>query len=196
MFLTNCYFSRSTRKRQADKSLLEKFIDQSTGEPLDLLDQKTVRLALKSTKKRAMPDEDDDEVEMDPEGRIIVREERERRKKKQPISRDDEADDRSTVRSQSVKRRKTTSSGWAYTGHDYTSKKASGDLKKKDKMDPYAYWPLDRKLLNRRADRKAAARKGMSSVMKVTKKLEGKSAASALAAKRTQTKNRKQKKSK
>ncbi|EAY87765.1 hypothetical protein OsI_09183 [Oryza sativa Indica Group] len=188
--------TRSTRKRQADKSLLEKFIDQSTGEPLDLLDQKTVRLALKSTKKRAMPDEDDDEVEMDPEGRIIVREERERRKKKQPISRDDEADDRSTVRSQSVKRRKTTSSGWAYTGHDYTSKKASGDLKKKDKMDPYAYWPLDRKLLNRRADRKAAARKGMSSVMKVTKKLEGKSAASALAAKRTQTKNRKQKKSK
>ncbi|BAS81232.1 Os02g0782100, partial [Oryza sativa Japonica Group] len=188
--------TRSTRKRQADKSLLEKFIDQSTGEPLDLLDQKTVRLALKSTKKRAMPDEDDDEVEMDPEGRIIVREERERRKKKQPISRDDEADDRSMVRSQSVKRRKTTSSGWAYTGHDYTSKKASGDLKKKDKMDPYAYWPLDRKLLNRRSDRKAAARKGMSSVMKVTKKLEGKSAASALAAKRTQTKNRKQKKSK
>ncbi|EEE57921.1 hypothetical protein OsJ_08619 [Oryza sativa Japonica Group] len=188
--------TRSTRKRQADKSLLEKFIDQSTGEPLDLLDQKTVRLALKSTKKRAMPDEDDDEVEMDPEGRIIVREERERRKKKQPISRDDEADDRSMVRSQSVKRRKTTSSGWAYTGHDYTSKKASGDLKKKDKMDPYAYWPLDRKLLNRRSDRKAAARKGMSSVMKVTKKLEGKSAASALAAKGTQTKNRKQKKSK
>uniref|UniRef100_A0A0E0K602 Uncharacterized protein n=1 Tax=Oryza punctata TaxID=4537 RepID=A0A0E0K602_ORYPU len=188
--------TRSTRKRQADKSLLEKFIDQSTGEPLDLLDQKTVRLALKSTKKRAMPDEDDDEVEMDPEGRIIVREERERRKKKQPISRDDEADDRSTVRSQSIKRRKTTSSGWAYTGHEYTSKKASGDLKKKDKMDPYAYWPLDRKLLNRRSDRKAAARKGMSSVMKVTKKFEGKSAASALAAKRTQRKNRKQKKSK
>ena len=176
--------SRSSRRRQADKSLLEKSIDQSTGEPLDLLDQKTVRLALKSGRKRTAPDDDEDEFEVDPEGRIIVREEREKRKKK-PVSRDDdEADGRSSVRSQSVKKRKT-SSGWAYTGHEYTSKKAGGDLKKKDKMEPYAYWPLDRKLLNRRSDRKASARKGMASVMKVTKRLEGKSASAALAAKRT-----------
>ncbi|KAG2662047.1 hypothetical protein PVAP13_1KG517875 [Panicum virgatum] len=176
--------TRSSRRRQADKSLLEKSIDQSTGEPLDLLDQKTVRLALKSGRKRTAPDDDEDEFEVDPEGRIIVREEREKRKKK-PVSRDDdEADGRSSVRSQSVKKRKT-SSGWAYTGHEYTSKKAGGDLKKKDKMEPYAYWPLDRKLLNRRSDRKASARKGMASVMKVTKRLEGKSASAALAAKRT-----------
>ncbi|KAL6635240.1 hypothetical protein ACP70R_027911 [Stipagrostis hirtigluma subsp. patula] len=177
--------TRLSRKRQADKSLLEKFIDQSTGEPLDLLDQKTVRLALKSAgKKRAAPDDDDDELEMDPEGRIIVREEREKRKKK-PLSHNDEFDDKSSVRSQSVKKRKTSSSGWAYTGHEYTSKKAGGDLKKKDKLEPYAYWPLDRKLLNRRSDRKASARKGMASVMKVTKRLEGKSASAALSANRT-----------
>ncbi|KAJ1281331.1 hypothetical protein BS78_04G298000 [Paspalum vaginatum] len=178
--------TRLSRRRQADKNLLEKFIDHSTGEPLDLLDQKTVRLALKSAagKKRAAQD-DDEEFEVDPEGRIIVREEREKRKKK-PVSHDnDEADGRSSVRSQSVKKRKTSSSGWAYTGHEYTSKKAGGDLKKKDKMEPYAYWPLDRKLLNRRSDRKASARKGMSSVMKVTKKLEGKSASAALSAKRS-----------
>ncbi|PUZ77935.1 hypothetical protein GQ55_1G413300 [Panicum hallii var. hallii] len=176
--------TRSSRRRQADKSLLEKSIDQSTGEPLDLLDQKTVRLALKTGRKRTAPDDDEDDFEVDPEGRIIVREEREKRKKK-PVSRDvDDADGKSSVRSQSVKKRKT-SSGWAYTGHEYTSKKAGGDLKKKDKMEPYAYWPLDRKLLNRRSDRKASARKGMASVMKVTKKLEGKSASAALAAKRT-----------
>jgi len=176
--------TRSSRRRQADKSLLEKSIDQSTGEPLDLLDQKTVRLALKSGRKRTAPDDDEDDFEVDPEGRIIAREEREKRKKK-PVSRDDDdADGKSSVRSQSVKKRKT-SSGWAYTGHEYTSKKAGGDLKKKDKMEPYAYWPLDRKLLNRRSDRKASARKGMASVMKVTKKLEGKSASAALAAKRT-----------
>lgn len=190
------FIPRSNRKRQADKSLREKFIDQSTGEPLDLLDQKTVRLALKSAvpgKRRATPDDEEEEVEMDPEGRIIVREERERRKKK-PVSHDDEADEKSSIRSQSVKRRKMSSSGWAYTGHEYTSKKAGGDLKKKDKMDPYAYWPLDRKLLNRRSDRKASARKGMASVMKVTKRLEGKSASSALAARKTQ--KRKQKKNK
>ncbi|GJM87049.1 hypothetical protein PR202_ga02966 [Eleusine coracana subsp. coracana] len=118
--------TRMSRKRQADKNLLEKFIDQSTGEPLDLLDQKT-----------------------------------------------------------SVKKRKTSSSGWAYTGHEYTSKKAGGDLTKKDKMEPYAYWPLDHKLLNRRSDRKASARKGMASVMKVAKRFEGKSAAAALSTKRT-----------
>ena len=148
-----------------------------------------MRLALKSTgKKRAARDEDDDdEIEMDPEGRMIIREEREYRKKKPTVSRDEETDDKSSVRSQSVKRRKVAaSSGWSYTGHDYTSKKAGGDLKKKDKMEPYAYWPLDRKLLNRRSDRKASARKGMSSVMKMTKRFEGKSASGALAAKRTQ----------
>ncbi|CAN6239235.1 unnamed protein product [Urochloa humidicola] len=186
--------TRSSRRRQADKSLLEKSIDQSSDEPLDLLDQKTVRLALKSGRKRAATDEDDDEFEVDPEGRIIVREEREKRKKK-PFSRDDEgADGKSSVRSQSVKKRKTSSSGWAYTGHEYTSKKAGGDLKKKDKMEPYAYWPLDRKLLNRRSDRKASARKGMTSVMKVTKKLEGKSASAVLSAKRTgKTKHKKNK---
>ncbi|KAM0874680.1 hypothetical protein ACQ4PT_037239 [Festuca glaucescens] len=177
--------TRSNRKRQ-DRNLQEKFIDHSTGEPLDLLDQKTMRLALKSTgKKRAAPDDDDDEIELDPEGRMIIREEREYRKKK-PVSHDEEADDKTSVRSQLVKRRKVASSGWSYTGHEYTSKKAGGDLKKKDKMEPYAYWPLDRKLLNRRSDRKASARKGMSSVMKMTKRFEGKSASGALAARRTQ----------
>ncbi|CAM0943669.1 unnamed protein product [Alopecurus aequalis] len=188
--VASCYGSKaSTRKRQ-DKNLQEKFIDHSTGEPLDLLDQKTMRLALKSTgKKRSARDDDDgdDEIELDPEGRMIIREEREYRKKKPTVSLDEEAfDDKSSVRSQSVKRRKVVNSGWSYTGHDYTSKKAGGDLKKKDKMEPYAYWPLDRKLLNRRSDRKASARKGMSSVMKMTKRFEGKSASGALAAKRTQ----------
>uniref|UniRef100_A0A453PTG7 Uncharacterized protein n=1 Tax=Aegilops tauschii subsp. strangulata TaxID=200361 RepID=A0A453PTG7_AEGTS len=179
--------TRSNRKRQ-DKNLQEKFIDHSTGEPLDLLDQKTMRLALKSTgKKRAAPDDDDDdEIEMDPEGRMIIREEREWRKKKPIISHEEEADDKTSVRSQSVKRRKVASTGWSYTGHEYTSKKAGGDLKKKDKMEPYAYWPLDRKLLNRRSDRKQSARKGMASVMKMAKRFEGKSASGALAAKRTQ----------
>lgn len=166
---------------------MEKFIDHSTGDPLDLLDQKTVRLALKSAagKKRSAPDDDDDEFEVDPEGRIIVQEEREKRKKKHVSRDDDDADGKSSVRSQSVKKWKTSSSGWAYTGHEYTSRRASGDLKKKDKMEPYAYWPMDRKLLNRRSDRKASARKGMSSVMKMTKRLQGKSASAVLSDKRS-----------
>ncbi|ONK66057.1 uncharacterized protein A4U43_C06F3720 [Asparagus officinalis] len=53
-------------------------------------------------------------------------------------------------------------------------------------------WPNNfRKLLNRRAERKASARKGMASVMKFTKKFEGKSASAALSAKGVNLKKKK-----
>lgn len=35
-------------------------------------------------------------------------------------------------------------------GGDYKSKKAKGDMKKKGKLDPYAYIPLSRNILNKR----------------------------------------------
>lgn len=35
-------------------------------------------------------------------------------------------------------------------GAEFRSKKAAGDMKKKDKPDPYAYLPLDISTLNRR----------------------------------------------
>lgn len=143
----------------------------------------------------------DDEVEVDSEGRMIIREEGERRKEK-PADPDldirSERDSHMTARSgtKAQKRRKTSDSGWAYTGKEYASKKAGGDLKRKDKLEPYAYWPLDRKMISRRPQQRAAARKGMASVVKMTKKLEGKSASSALSAnsfklKRTQKKGSK-----
>jgi ribosomal RNA-processing protein 12 len=56
-------------------------------------------------------------------------------------------------------------------------------VKRKDKLEPYAYWPLDRKMMSRRPEHRAAARKGMASVVKMTKKLEGKSASAALSMK-------------
>ncbi|KAJ1418786.1 hypothetical protein SESBI_15725 [Sesbania bispinosa] len=55
----------------------------------------------------------------------------------------------------SQKRRKTSDSGWAYTGKEYGSKKAGGDVKRKDKLEPYAYWPLDRKMMSRRPQHRA-----------------------------------------
>ncbi|KAK8964220.1 hypothetical protein KSP40_PGU000803 [Platanthera guangdongensis] len=81
------------------------------------------------------------------------------------------------------KKRQKTELGWLYTGIEYNSKKAGGDLKKKGKLEPYAYWPLERKLLNRGLERTASARKGMTNVMltKDLKKLQGRSASSALA---------------
>ena len=77
-------------------------------------------------------------------------------------------------------------------GSEYASKKASGDVKRKGKLEPYAYWPLDRKMMSRRPEQRAAARKGMASVVKMTKKLEGKSASSALSIKGLKFKKAKQ----
>ncbi|MQM05498.1 hypothetical protein Taro_038315 [Colocasia esculenta] len=72
----------------------------------------------------------------------------------------------SRARAQGKRQKTKSDSGWAYVGSEYTSKKGSGDVKVKDKLEPYAYWPLDRKLLNRRSELKAVARKGMAKVMK------------------------------
>jgi len=159
-------------------------------DPLDLLDRQRTRSALRSSFHLKRKTGSLDEPELDPDGRLVVREDGSYlRKPKSPSEHD--SDTRSQTNSRhsakssakaQKKRQKTSDSGWAYTGNEYTSRKASGDLKKKDKLDPYAYWPLDRKLLNRRAERKAAARKGMVSVMKFAKGLEGKSASGALSA--------------
>ncbi|GJZ69833.1 ATP synthase CF1 alpha subunit [Tanacetum coccineum] len=63
------------------------------------------------------------------------------------------------------KHRKMTKSGWAYTGSEYSSKKASGGLKQKGKLKPYAYWPLNYKMVSRRPEHRPTARKGMPSVV-------------------------------
>ncbi|GJP30838.1 hypothetical protein CLOM_g7168 [Closterium sp. NIES-68] len=66
------------------------------------------------------------------------------------------------------KKQTGSGSGWAYTGDEYAAgsgRRAGGDLKKEGKLEPHAYWPLDAKMLNRRAGKLAAARRGMTSVM-------------------------------
>nr|GEV48107.1 hypothetical protein [Tanacetum cinerariifolium] len=57
-----------------------------------------------------------------------------------------------------------TESGWAYTSSEYSIKKTGGDLKRKSKLEPYAYWQVDRKMVSWRPEDQAAAMKGMSSV--------------------------------
>ncbi len=44
---------------------------------------------------------------------------------------------------------------------------AGGDVKGSSRVEPYAYWPLDRKLLNRRPGKKAAAEQGLQRVVVV-----------------------------
>ncbi|XP_020270530.1 RRP12-like protein [Asparagus officinalis] len=190
---------RSIWKLQAAKSLPEDLLDQMEDDPLDLLDRHRTRSALQSSTRVKRKTECQDEPELDPDGRLVVKEDGSYLRK--PKSHQDHDQDtrsqtgsRYSVKSSAKaqkKRQKTSESGWAYTGNEYTNKKSSGDVKKKDKLDPYAYWPLDRKLLNRRAERKASARKGMASVMKFTKKFEGKSASAALSAKGVNLKKKK-----
>ncbi|XP_062143407.1 uncharacterized protein LOC133851110 isoform X1 [Alnus glutinosa] len=173
-------------KSRAAKNLPEHLFDQLEDEPLDLLDRQKTILSLRS--KHLKRKVDLDEPELDSEGRLIIRDGEEPKKE---IPSDPDLDAKSEAGShlsvnsrRNQKRRKTSDSGgWAYTGSEYSSKKAGGDVKRKDKLEPYAYWPLDRKMMSRRPEHRAAARKGMASVVKMTKKLEGKSASIALSSK-------------
>lgn len=178
---------RSKRTRGATKSLPEDFFEQTEEEPLDLLDRQKTRAALRSSDiKRKKAESTEEEPEVDSEGRLIIRE---GPPKKERRPSDPDPDSRSQLSMNSLssrkskKRLKTSESGWAYTGFEYASKKAGGDVKRKDKLEPYAYWPLDRKLMSRRPEHRAAARKGMASVVKLAKKLEGKSSSTALSMK-------------
>ena len=177
-------------KKHPRQSHLE--VDESDDEPLDLMDRYKTRSALRSSELRNKRKADsDEEAEFDEEGRLIIQEGG--RGKRKEIS-DPDSDAKSSKGSRfsantskkNQKRMKTSESGYAYTGKEYASKKASGDLKRKDKLEPYAYWPLDRKMMSRRPDQRAVAVRGMSSVVKLTKRLEGKSAAEALATTKVQ----------
>lgn len=54
--------------------------------------------------------------------------------------------------------------------HRFKSKgRAGGDTKGASRVEPYAYWPLDRKMLNRRPAKKAAAEQGLDAVVRAAK---------------------------
>ena len=47
----------------------------------------------------------------------------------------------------------------------FKAKKGGGDVKGGSKVEPYAYWPLDRKLLNRRPGKTASAKTSLATVI-------------------------------
>ncbi|CAI0387632.1 unnamed protein product [Linum tenue] len=180
------------RKHISDKSLPEDLFNQLEDEPLDLLDKNKTRASLRRSSElgKRKYEVDDDEPEIDPEGRLIINDEGENPRKVRNSSAVEDPDAKSEAGGSRLsrttqKRRKTSSEGrgWAYTGNEYANKKAGGDVKRKGKLEPYAYWPLDRKMMSRRPEHRAAARRGMSSVVRQTKRLEGKSASAALSMK-------------
>ncbi|RYR27112.1 hypothetical protein Ahy_B02g061443 isoform A [Arachis hypogaea] len=177
---TKSHFSKATKSGsniRPKKNLSEHLSDESDDEPLDLLDRRKTWSALRSSEhlKKIKRKEKPAEPEYDARSK--------------PYS---HLSGKSGTKAQ--KRRKTSDSGWAYTGKEYASKKARGDVKRKDKLEPYAYWPLDRKMMSRRPQQRAAARKGMSSVVKMTKRYEGKSASGVLSMKSLKLKKKGSKK--
>lgn len=192
---------RSKKTRKAAKSLQEDAFDQLDDEPLDMLDRQKMRSALRSSNPVQTKSDSDDEPIIDSEGRLVVQEDGKSKRFDKKHKRDtEEVDGRSEAGSRlsensrkTQKRRKTSEAGWAHTGKEYKSKKAGGDLKRKDKLEPYAYWPLDRKMVSKRPEHRAAARKGMQSVVKLAKKFEGKSVSNALAVKGVSLKKGKRK---
>jgi len=74
-----------------------------------------------------------------------------------------------THNSQGVKRQRTTHE--RHSADLYKAKgKTTGDVySKSTKLEPYAYWPLDPKLLNRRNSKKVAARAQLGGVVKSAK---------------------------
>jgi ribosomal RNA-processing protein 12 len=58
-----------------------------------------------------------------------------------------------------------------HTGDRFKARKsgAGGDVKGNSKVEPYAYWPLDRKLMNRRASKAKGAKVGLDKVVRAAK---------------------------
>ena len=46
---------------------------------------------------------------------------------------------------------------------------AGGDVKGSAKVEPYAYWPLDRRLMNRRAQKSKGAKQGLDKIVVAAK---------------------------
>ncbi|XWS72307.1 hypothetical protein CRYUN_Cryun02cG0028700 [Craigia yunnanensis] len=178
----------SKKMRRADKSLPEDLFDQLEDEQLDLLDRHKTRSALRSSSHLKRKQDSNDEPEFDPDGRLIIHE---GKKPKKVAPYDPDSDVRSEAQMSFFcwlfKERPEAKENISLDGHilemSMLAKKAGGDVRRKDKLEPYAYWPLDRKMMSRRPEHRAAARKGMASVVKMTKKLEGKSASNAVAVK-------------
>ncbi|KAF0688169.1 Aste57867_20202 [Aphanomyces stellatus] len=134
------------------------YIKENAEEDIvDFLDNSAFKNIVQSRKKK-QADESDDEFEVSKDGRMII-----------PGMDDDddddismgESDDEDAVRRdvqkklehmglEKKRKRDKEVVGGAGAGNEYRAKKAAGDIKKKGKMDPYAYIPLDPKLMAKR----------------------------------------------
>ena len=69
------------------------------------------------------------------------------------------------VRSEGGASRKRQASKSNTGGERYKPKRAGGDVKGKAKLEPFAYWPLDRRLLNVRREKRKEGQEGLKKIV-------------------------------
>lgn len=136
-------------------------IREGSEEIMDFLDQSAIRNLVTKRTGEAM-EEDDTEFDVSKDGRIIIPDDNET-----TTEMTDKEADEETLREDLMKemqkmgmktagKRKRDDNGGA--GKEYKAKKAGGDVKKKGAFEPYAYIPLDPKLMAKRNKRQAVKR--------------------------------------
>ncbi|OQS01528.1 hypothetical protein ACHHYP_00672 [Achlya hypogyna] len=140
---------------KAGKSYIK---ENAEDEIVDFLDNSAFKNIVNSRKTKKHADDDGD-FEFSKDGRLIVPGE--------PDADEDaamESDDEDVVRRDVQKQLeqmglgKKRKRGEPEAGQEYKAKKAGGDIKKKGKLEPYAFIPLDPKLMAKRNKRNAVSR--------------------------------------
>ncbi|KAI9923049.1 hypothetical protein PsorP6_002331 [Peronosclerospora sorghi] len=153
-----------------------KIIREDQDDIIDLLDENAVVKNVFSARKGNRNDEQsDDEIQITKDGRMII-----------PCGEGDDDMETGNVSDDEVKikqdvtlklqqmglntnqnkgvrsKRKRGVDDAGSNGREYRAKKAGGDIKRKGKLEPYAYIPLDPKLMAKRNKRQAVTRYGAS----------------------------------
>ena len=152
--------------------------------PLDLMDESQMRRRLlrRSAGSGGRVEEDDGDYGRGADGRIMVTEDGGKRKRgdgEEGL----EGGDEDVPYSQSGRSARSASArsgrgggkaahgagGKEHGGERFRAKKAAGDVSRQGGVQPYAYWPMDAKMLNRREAKKRTARTGLDRVVSAAK---------------------------
>uniref|UniRef100_M4BNY8 Uncharacterized protein n=1 Tax=Hyaloperonospora arabidopsidis (strain Emoy2) TaxID=559515 RepID=M4BNY8_HYAAE len=154
-------------------------IQEDEDDILDFLDDNAAVKSIRSSRKgRREDDESDEEFQMTKDGRMIIPGDQDEDMNGGGDSEEDEDKIKQDVASQLHRmglnshnknsdkggrmKRKRGGESDPNSGREYRAKKAGGDVKKKGKLEPYAYIPLDPKLMAKRNKREAVTRYGGS----------------------------------
>lgn len=120
-------------------------------EIVDFLDQSAVKNIVSKKQASGRKQHKDDEFNLAKDGRIIIQDD-EKATDEEQLSDIEVPKIAKSIKSLSVKRNEKPSEA---SGSKFKAKKAGGDVKKKDSVEPYAYLPLDPKHMAKRNKRSA-----------------------------------------